>query len=157
MKYEVLLKEIPERKVVSIRKTVKDFSKEGELWEKLIVEVKKQQVQYGNPSLAMTLYHDLDYREEDVDIEVQMNVDGEYNNTEEVIFKNVPALPVVSVTYQGGYEQTPKVMQAIATWLEENAYVIDGPMINIFHKGPANESSPENWVTEACYVIKKKS
>ncbi|MFV0395042.1 MAG: GyrI-like domain-containing protein [Coprobacillaceae bacterium] len=156
MKYDVILKEIPERNVMSIRQVVSEFSDEGTLWNALYTEAQKQKVEYTNPPLGMTLYHDPEYKEKDIDIEVQSTIVGDYNDTEVVKFFKAPAIEVVSITFKGSHEQMPTVMQEIAKWLEINNYVISGPMINIFHVTSATESNPDNWVTEASYQVTKR-
>lgn len=155
MNYSVVLKEIPERFVVSIRRVVPGFSDEGKLWSELYDECQKQTVQYANSPLAMTIYHDKEYKEEDMDIEVQSAVEGAYSNTEAVAFFKAQALQVASVTFRGSYDQMPKVTETIAQWIEDNDYQISGPMMNIFHVSPAMDKHPDNWVTEACFQVEE--
>ena len=98
-------------------------------------------------------FHDSEYREEQVDVEVQMAVKGSYTDTENVRFRQVPAQRVASVTYQGGYDQIGGVNQAVVDWAAANNCRLDGPMFNIYHVGPAQTSDPAQWVTEVCYPV----
>jgi len=153
MNYSVVLKEIPERFVMSIRRVVSGFADEGKLWGELYAACQAQAVQFADPPLAMSIYHDAEYKEENVDIEMQTAVEGIYESAEAVVFSKAPALQVASVTFRGSYEQMPKVTEAIGQWIEDNAYQISGPMLNIYHVSPAADPNPENWVTEACFQI----
>ena len=40
--------------------------------------------------------------------------------------------------------------------IEANGYETDGPMFNIYHISPHETNNPDEFVTEACYPIKKK-
>ncbi|MBS7575959.1 MULTISPECIES: MerR family transcriptional regulator [unclassified Enterococcus] len=154
-KYNVKLKEIPKRKVMAIRKKISSYNDEYELWTSLHEEFIKQSVKMANPPLGMTIYHDREYKEANIDIEVQSNIIGDYTNTDDVKFYEDSGFLIASVTFNGSYEQMPEVTQAIASWIEANNYVICGPMINIPYISPAQSPNPDSWITEAGYVVCK--
>lgn len=154
-KYNVVIKEIPQRSVISLRKTLKTYADEGELWQALFQAVQQQQIKLAEPMFGMSIYHDKEYKESDVDVEVQTQIVGEYQNTEEIQFFESTAITIASVTFHGSFEQIPQVTHAIASWIEANQYKIVGPMINIPHVSPAQDPNPENWVTEAAFVVEK--
>ena len=158
MNYNVLLKEMPERYVVSLRKIIPSYESEGMLWEQLMKETASLNMQMASPANAIAIFHDEGHKESDVDVEIQISVDGKYANTENVIFKNVDPIQIVSVTFKGGYEQTPAVSEAIANWAKDNHnhYDFEGAMFNIYHVNPTMEKNSEKWVTEACCPVKKK-
>jgi len=158
MNFNVLQKEMPARYVASVRKIIVNHQSEAILWEQLMKETAPLNMHMATPSNAIAIFHDDGYKENDVDVEVQVSVEGKYADTENVIFKNVDPIQFVSVTFKGGYEQTPAVSEAIASWATENHnhYDFDGAMFNIYHVNPAMEKNSENWVTEACCPITKK-
>ena len=153
MQYNVVLKEIPERKVMSLRRVIPSYSDEGMLWQELYAESQRQNVKFDNPPLGVSVYHDEEYKDHDVDVEIQSSVKGDYTDAGEVRFYTAPAVQVASVTFNGGYDQMTKVFEAIGRWMEDNRYAMNGPMFNIFHVSPAQDPNPENWVTEACYQV----
>jgi effector-binding domain-containing protein len=63
---------------------------------------------------------------------------------------------MVSVTFNGGYEQIAEISETVAAWVVSNGYDFDGAMFNIYHVSPGHDPNPENWVTEICFPIKKK-
>ena len=63
---------------------------------------------------------------------------------------------MVSVTFNGGYEQIAAVSEAVANWVASNGYDFNGAMFNIYHVSPGHDPNPENWVTEVCYPVRKK-
>ncbi|WP_099206086.1 MerR family transcriptional regulator [Scatolibacter rhodanostii] len=156
MKYNVVLKEFPERKVVSVRKVIPSYNQEGMLWGILMQETGPLNVQDANTCYASAVFHDTDYKEENVDVEVQKTIKGTYQNTENVVFKTEPAVVVASATCKGSYEQMGAINQAVANWVTDNGYEFDGPMFNIYHVSPHETQNPDEYITEVCYPVKKK-
>ena len=155
MNYSVVLKEIPSRYVMAYRDRIPSFSYEMQLWLRLNQEKQAQSVAIANPAYGITIFHDEELRESDHDVEVQVSVEGEYADHDGVRFYTMPAVQVASVTFSGPFDQTPYVMEALATWIEANNYQITGPMFNISHVSPAQDPDPSNWVTESCYQVSK--
>ena len=158
MPYSVILKSLPKRRVISLRRQVLDYYQEGKLWEALENFSKKYNVKYADNSYSMAIYHDPEYKEKHVDIEVQCTISDDFeaisNNSFE--FKTVERVQVASVTFAGSYELMPFVTVAIAQWIEDNHYIMSGPMFNIFHVSPATETDPNKYMTEACIEVKKE-
>ena len=154
MEYNVTLKEIPQRYVASLRKIIPAYDKEGKLWEQLSREISSQHTQFANPCYSLSVFHDEGYKENDVDVEIQIAVQGTCQNTEHVIFKTVPAITVASATYQGSYDQLTAVNQSVANWVKDNHYEFSGPMFTIYHVSPAQTQNPDELVTEVCYPVK---
>ncbi|WP_321387013.1 MerR family transcriptional regulator [uncultured Enterococcus sp.] len=152
-KYNVVLKSIPARSVISVRKVIPSFQDEGMLWGLLQKEIEAEGVKIVPGSLGVSLYHDKEYKESEVDVEVQLEVSGEYENGTAATFFEAPEYNMASVTFSGSFDQMPQISQALGTWIETNHYQVSGPMINISHVSPAQDSNPENWVTEASFVI----
>lgn len=151
--YNVQLKTIPARKVMSIRKTLATYDQEGLLWEELYAELQKQHVKMSNPPFGMSIYHDPEYKETNADVEIQSQIVGEYQDTDTVTFYDAPEIQIASVTFQGSFDQMAQVTAALGQWIEANGYHIAGPMINITHVSPAQDPNPENWVNEAAFVV----
>lgn len=156
MEYNVVLKDLPQRYVASLRNTIESYDKEGILWGQMMGEMGPQNVKYANSCYSMALFHDPEYKEKDPDVEVQIAVQGNYDNTEHVIFKTVQSNLVASATYKGSYEQFGAVNAAIANWIKENGYEYNGIMCAIYHVGPAQTQNPNEFVTEVCFPVKKK-
>ncbi|NLY44087.1 MAG: MerR family transcriptional regulator [Clostridiaceae bacterium] len=156
MEYSVVLKEMPQRYVASLRKTIPSYDKEGMLWEQMMREIAPQNVKYATPCNSMAIFHDKEYKEHDVDVEIQMSVQGSYKNTENVVFKTVAPILVASATFKGSYDQITAVNEAVANWVRDNDYEFNGPMFNIYHVSPAQTQNPDELVTEVCFPVKKK-
>ncbi len=156
MNYSVTLKTLPERYVASVRKIIPSYNQEGMLWQILMQETGPLCIQDGGPCYTMAIFHDGEYKESDVDIEVQKSVRGSYQNTEHVIFKTEPPILIASATYKGGYEKISEVSEAVANWVRDNQYDFNGLSFNIYHVSPYETQNQDEWVTEVCYPVKKK-
>lgn len=156
MKYDVTIKTIPERYVASVRQIIPSYDREGDLWSIYCQETARMNLQDGSPDLCAAVYHDGEYKERDVDMEIQKTVTGTYAGTEHVKFKTVPAVRVASATFRGSYSQFGTVNEAVAAWVEDNGWTFDGPFFNIYHVSPHETRNPEEFVTEVCYPVKRK-
>lgn len=156
MNYIVTLKELPERYVASVRKTIPTYADEGMLWGILMSETAPLNIQDGAPCYTLAIFHDCEFKETDVDVEVQKSVKGNYKNTENVQFKNEPAVLIASATYKGSYEKVNDVNEAVANWVEDNGYDFAGRFFTIYHVSPHETQNPDEYVTEVCYPVKKK-
>ncbi|KPU52521.1 MerR family transcriptional regulator [Bacillus wiedmannii] len=154
MNYHVSIKEIPERNVASVRKILPSYNCEGDVWSILMQEIHMKNISIAHPSYSIAVFHDREYKENDVDVEIQLSILENQENTKDVTFKNVKSTNVASITVNGSYEQMTAVNEAAAKWIETEGYELAGPMFNIYHVSPAMESDPNKWVTEVCYPVK---
>ena len=156
MKYDVTVKTVPERYVASVRQIIPSYDQEGDLWDVFCAETAHMRIQDGVPRLCVALFHDGEYKERDVDVEIQKSVKGSYPDTEHVKYKTMPEVQVASAVCKGGYEQISDVNAAVATWVEANGYVFDGTAFNIYHISPHETQDPNEFVTEVCYPVRRK-
>lgn len=156
VKYDVTIKTIPERYVASVRQIIPSYDHEGDLWHILCKETARMDLQEGEPAFCAAVYHDGEYKEGNVDVEIQKTVKGEYQDTEHVKFKTVPAVQVASATFRGSYDQISAVNEAVASWVEDNGWVFDGLFFDIYHVSPHETRNPDEFLTEVCYPVKRK-
>lgn len=153
--YHVTMKQVPKRKVMSIRTKIDSYEDEYLLWNKLYKESQKQNIQFVHPMFGMTLYHDKEFVETNIDIEVQSNIVGEYHNEKDIRYYEAPNFIMAAVTFSGDFSQMPDVTNTLATWIESSSYEMTGIMVNIPIVSPAMDKNPANWVTEAGFIIEK--
>lgn len=156
MHYNVTLKTLPERYVASVRQVIPSYRQEGMLWEMLYQETGPQKVRPAAPAYALAIFHDEGYKESDVDVEIQTAVMGTYEDTEHVIFKKADSILMASSTYKGSYEHITAVNEAVANWIQENGYELEGSSFCIYHLGPCDITDPEEMVTEVCHPVRRK-
>lgn len=156
MRYDVTIKTVPERTVASVRQIIPSYDREGDLWHIYCQETARMNIQDGNPVLCTAMYHDGEFKDQDVDVEIQKNVVGTYPDTEHVKFKTVPAVQVASATFRGSYDQIGEVNEAVAAWVRENGWEFDGLFFNTYHISPHETRNPDEFLTEVCYPVRRK-
>lgn len=156
MEYEVNLKTLPERYVASVRRTLSAYMEEGTLWQIMAQETAPLRMQDANPPYMLVIYHDGEYREHTVDLEAQKAVAGQYRDTEHVTFKTAPAVQYAGAVFKGGYDQIGLVNQAVAQWIADNGYEMDGLSFNLYYVTPHDTNDPQEFVTEVCYPVRKR-
>ena len=154
--YDVTIKEIAPRYVASVRDILESYNYEGRLWHYMMKETADQNLTPANPCLAFGIFHDAEYKERDVDVEIQMTVEGNYHDTEHVRFKTEPAVCVASAIHYGSYETISDASAAVAAWVEKNGYQMCGVMFNVYHVSPHETQNPDELVTEVCIPVKRR-
>lgn len=156
MNYVVNLEQIPEMYVASVRQTIPVYSEEGRLWYILMQELERQKCKHALPCYPTAIYHDKGFVEKNADVETRFSVEGKYCDTDDVKFKTVPEMQVASCVFKGGYHQFGDVNRAIAEWVNANGYEFSGGFFSIYHKSPHDTKNPDEFVTQACFPVKKK-
>ena len=157
MNYNVTIKTIPKRYAATVQMTIPRYEYEGTIWSTLVAETSRLNIVEADPCLCAVTFLDGEYKETDVEMLAWKTVKGHYPDTEHVRFRTLPAVTVASCTSKGRYEQITEVYSAIVAWIDKSGYEIDGPMFNIYHVSPHETSNPDEFVTEACYPVKKKA
>ena len=156
MQYNVTIKTIPERYAACVHTIIPRYSEEGSVWQTPCEETGGMRLVPDEPCYCAVTFLDGEYKERDVEIEAWKTVKGSYPDTAHVKFRTLPAVTVASCTFRGPYERIGEVYAAIAAWIADNGYECDGPMFNIYHVSPYETQNPEEFVTEACYPVRKQ-
>jgi DNA-binding transcriptional MerR regulator/effector-binding domain-containing protein len=78
-----------------------------------------------------TIFHDLDYREEDVDVEVCIPVKTSIAKLNTHVLPRCEAS--ASITYRGPYEQTPLAYSQLLEWMNRSGMRLAGPLREVYH------------------------
>lgn len=156
MNYQVEIKEIPAKYMMCKRAIIPSYDKEGLLWEGMKNELNACQmnVEFVENGTIMATFYDPGYKESEVDVEIAVEVKGNYEDTKNIKFRMTDPIKVASVTFTGGYEHITDISYHIATWITEHHYEICGPDFSIYHVGYSQTNDPNKFVTEICYPIK---
>ena len=149
--YEVVLRKVNPQTVVAIRDTIPSFSDQGMLWKELSDYLEQQGAKASGPSL--TIYHDTEYRERDVDVEVATPVSAPLPSTEQVTVRTLPgAEQAACVIHQGGYDTIGQAYSALLAWIEPNGYGIVGASREVYLRCPDNDYTDPNAIGYAEYT-----
>lgn len=76
--YNVSIKAVPGFRVLSLRREIADYFHEGGLWHELSAFVAEHRIPLVQPARTVTVFHDEDHRDTDVDVEVAAEVGPAY-------------------------------------------------------------------------------
>ena len=146
--YNICIKAIPEYQVLSLRRIVSTYYSEGELWNELSAFAKEQKIEIS--SHTFSVYHDTEYKEQNVDIELCVPVSKLCKDTAPFCFRIIEPVPVMACTMvYGDFSNIKGAYIAFAEWLQKNSkYRMSNPMRQIVHRGLWNESNPAKYLTE---------
>jgi effector-binding domain-containing protein len=152
MAYEIELKELPDRYVVTIR-TESAPDQLRATFDEVLPEVDAQILEAGErPSgPAFAIYHD--FREDHVDLEAGFPV-GEPIPTEgRVLGRELVATPAAVTFHHGPYDGISEAYTAVQAWIEANGRTPNGPPWEVYWVGPGDDPDSSTWNTEVGFPI----
>ena len=154
MHYHISIKSIPACQVLSLRRTVPDYYSEGGLWKEISAFAGKEGIEIsGN---TFTIYHDTEYREQDVDMELCAPVEKAGESRGPFCFRMTEAVPAMARTLvYWDFSNIKEAYLAFARWLQTNSsYQMSALVRQIVHRGPWNENDPAKYLTELQIPVK---
>ncbi len=153
--YNVSIKSIPGYQVFSLRRTVPNYYAEEQLWQEMSAFANNNAIPVS--SNTFTIYHDTDYREKDVDIEICAPVARMAESVNGFVYRSTEAVPIMAYTMvYGEFKNIAGVYLALANWLQEHPqYRMTGQNRQIVHRGPWNEESPDRYLIEIQIPLEK--
>lgn len=153
----VIVKRIPSYNVISLRKIIRNYFDECYLWEELCNFIINEQLNI-NELHSFAIYHDKEYKEENVDVEVCIVTDFVGENKDGITFRKTEEFDTVATTMiYGPYYNIDLGYREFVKWLEKNnQYSINGINMQVCHKGPWNETNSKDYLTEIQIPVKIK-
>ena len=102
----------------------------------------------AEPPYEFCEYPDGEYRENNVLIRHVEAVTDFGQESENIKFKKLPAVKVLSIFHKGAYEQLGEAYAFIMKYAEENGYKIAGFSRECYIDGIWNKDSVDDWLTE---------
>lgn len=132
----VLLRDSPAIEVYSVRERVPHLGAPMQaLFETAEAVVAAEHAR--SAASPFTIFHDPDYREQDVDVEVCIPV------KHRVAKLNTHVLPCceasASITYRGPYDQTPLAYSQLLEWMSRSDMRLAGPLREVYHRYGADQ------------------
>lgn len=148
MHYHVTIKPVPEYHVLSLRRIIPDYYAEGRLWKELSAFAAQNKVNALNEPFA--IYHDEEYKEQNVDVELCVPVKKTGVNSGGFTYRDIESVPTMACTMvYGEFCNIAGAWLSFAKWLQEHGkYQMSGADRQIVHRGPWNESDPGKYLTE---------
>jgi DNA-binding transcriptional MerR regulator len=144
--FNVEEKYIPEKTVLRTRKILPSYDHVKDFWLEFLSEVNSLQITLQEPLFLRSLCLDREFKEVDVDIELQVEAAAPFPLDDPDRILTTPSVHAATVTFKGGScmngssfvcmdrnRQGSGVYQSLARWLEANRYGFDGVRFNILH------------------------
>ena len=157
MIYDVVLKEIPALKVLSLRKVLPAYDQEGMMWGQMGDFMAKHDIVCPEAEYAgYSIYHDEDHRDTDVDVEIAVPVDALGKDDEGLVYKELGAIPLAAtLQFAGPYDGYADAIATLAAWIEQNGYEMAGLVRGASIRTVADQSDSANFLTELQIPVKK--
>ena len=153
MKYEVVIKELPQALVFSKRMKVESYDSYF-----TVIPAIGEEILAANPGLkcdenppyCFIMYHDGEYRDHDIDVEFCEAVTSRGRDTETIRFKTIEKVPrAACVLHKGPYSALSLAYAAVFRWIEDNSLIVSGNPRESYIDGIWNKGKEESeWLTE---------
>ena len=155
---KVSLKEVPNYWVLSLRRTVPNYYHEADLWQEMHELVTTQKLTAYVEELSFSIYHDNEYKEQDVDIEICGVIREPVETKGELVCREVVGCKeMATLMVYGPFSNIAPSYLGFVKWLEENeAYEIIDCDRQITHRGPWNETDEAQYLVELQIPVARK-
>jgi DNA-binding transcriptional MerR regulator len=148
--YEVVIKDVDPQAVVAIRDVIPTFGDQGPLWTEMASYLHQHGVQATGPSL--TIYHDAEYRERDVDVETATPVNARAPESGRVKLRELPGMTAACAVHRGPHDLLGEAYTALLAWIGANGYRIVGASREVYLRCPDHEYEDPQAVGYAEYL-----
>lgn len=158
MENNIVIKELPEVLVASIRKKVENYEDLNEIFPEIVSSIREENLTRATPNYCFIMYHDCEYKDIDLDIEVCEAVSELKKGKGKLKYKKFDKVEkAATLFHKGAHEKLPELYSKIMDWIEENGYVAVGLPRESHVSGIKNEINSDNWITEIQIPIKEKA
>lgn len=128
---EVVLRALPALTAATLRKVLPTADDTEQLFEDVERHVAAHGARAAAPPLA--LYHDPEYRDQEVDVEVAIPVTRPVPAQGPITCRELPAVPAAAcVVHVGNYATIDRATSALYLWIEANRYRAKGPTREVY-------------------------
>jgi DNA-binding transcriptional MerR regulator len=154
-RYEVIVKAVEPIRAVTVRDVIANYASVGSLIGEVYNAIGRYRLAADGP--VITIYHDAEYRERDVDVEIAAPVSGgAIPGGQRVQLRTLPGFEtVLSLVRRGPYEDFSPVYQALMARITDDDYTICGPNREIYLRGPGDGIATADYLTEFQLPVQK--
>ncbi len=152
----VSIRELPEVIVASMRTTIPSYNDLFRVVPPMGDIMRKQGAVCREPAYCFNIYHDGEYREKDIDVEVCEAVVSYCKDGDGVVYKKLPGVKTAAVIMHcGPYETLGTSYAEILSWIEKSGYEIADNPRESYIDGIWNKEDPKDWKTEIQIPVTK--
>ncbi len=148
LRCDIGIKSVPSSLALCCRRVIPDYWHEGALWKEIYAYAQKTSASLTGETFS--IYHDTDYREKDVDVELCAPATKIGAEEGDFCYRHTEAVPQMAFTMvQGPFQRIGKAFQSFAGWLAAHPrWQMGLTSRQIVHRGPWDESDPAQYLTE---------
>jgi DNA-binding transcriptional MerR regulator len=157
MEHEIVIKELPEVIVASMRQIIPDYSAFFDLCPNVMAkEMQKTGCVCQVPAYCFSIFHDGEYKETDIDVEICEAITEIKQDTNILKFKKLDKVSSAAcIFHRGDYSKLGNAYGEIFIWIEQNGYTISGSPRESYIDGIWNKENVDDWLTEIQIPITK--
>ncbi len=158
MKYEVIMKELPDYVVYYKEGIIEDFSQITDFILKSADECMETNpnIKCIEPGYCYVSYLDGEYKEKNIKIRYAQAVTEEGIPNETIKFERLNPVEAACIYHKGSYEGLREAYGFLIKWIEENGYEISEPIRESYIDGMWNKDNEEDWLTEIQIPVKRR-
>lgn len=151
----VLIKEIPEAIVCTMKHRIKSYDALFELMPQMGAQMEMLDCKCAQPAYCFTHYLESGYKEEDILVEICEAVTEKKQDSGDIVFKVLPKVPMAAcIFHKGSYDTLHKSYAILLQYIEENGYAICGNIRESYIDGVWNKETEKEWLTEIQIPVK---
>lgn len=156
--YTPIVKEIPEVIIASMRQVIPNYEELNTLFPQIMgKEMERVGCVCAVPEYCFNIYHDGEYRETNIDVELCEAVTELKPDTDIIKFKKLDAVPTaLCILHKGSYEKIGEAYSFAMKWMEENQYEIIADPRESYIDGIWNKENVDDWLTELQFPVVPK-
>lgn len=155
MKYEPIIKSLPEVIVASMRFIAPSYDSYFDIIPKMGDEMRRQGAVCAAPAYCFNIYHDMEYKEKDIDVEVCEAVVDYCEDSEMVQYKIIKGVDkALCLLHKGPYNLLPEAYAFGMNWIKDNGFDLIGEPRESYIDGIWNKDDDSEWLTEIQLPIK---
>ena len=157
MENNIVIKELKEVFVASMRKKIKNYSEYNKIYPEMGKLMRAEKLTCAKPNYCFTLYHDKEYKDSDIDVEICEAITELKEDKGELKYKKIDRVETAATLFhKGPYEMLPEKYSRLVDWIEKNGYEIIGLARESYIDGIWNQKNPDNWLTEIQIPVEYK-
>lgn len=141
--------QLPEVTVASMRTTVPNYDAFFEVVPRMGEYMASVGAVCREPEYCFTIFHNDEFREEDIDVEICEAVEEAKEESEMVQFRTVPGVTTAAcISHRGPYSTLGESYNALFSWIEANSFAAADHPRESYIDGIWNRENPADWLTE---------
>jgi DNA-binding transcriptional MerR regulator len=130
-KYDIVVREIKPQLVATYREVAPDDNRIQYMFEELETYIARFPARADKPPI--TIYHDLEYREKDIDAEVVVPLKSAIPDTDIIHVRELVRISrAACLVHTGSYATIYQAYNALLSWIESNGYHMKGPIREVY-------------------------